>query len=156
MAAVAADALGKEIQIVYRLFLVNCYLLHVPRLPTQPASSGRGCVIDFIWLELPWQYIAMTRNKPSIISISLNSRSKRGSRTPNIIIKIWPSRWYESPFTVIHGILRKYIMYIPWRVVRFNLPKLIRTFHFCNEFAISFAIFAKLTNNRQGLSRCKM
>ena len=49
----------KEVQIVYRLFLVNCYLLHVPeeihvsRLPFQPASSGRGWVIDFIWLELP-------------------------------------------------------------------------------------------------------
>ena len=32
----------KEIKIVYRLFLVNCYLLHVPRLPLQLASSGRG------------------------------------------------------------------------------------------------------------------
>ena len=32
----------KEVQIVYRLFLVNFYLLHVPRLPSQPASSGRG------------------------------------------------------------------------------------------------------------------
>ena len=32
----------KEVQIVYRLFLVHCYLLHVPRLPSQPASSGRG------------------------------------------------------------------------------------------------------------------
>ena len=26
--------LVKEVQIVYRLFLVNCYLLHVPRLPS--------------------------------------------------------------------------------------------------------------------------
>ena len=33
---------GKEVQIVYRLFLVNFYLLHVPRLPPQPASSGTG------------------------------------------------------------------------------------------------------------------
>ena len=33
---------GKEVQIVYRLFLVNCYLLHVPRLSSQPASSSRG------------------------------------------------------------------------------------------------------------------
>ena len=33
---------SKEVQIVYRLFLVNCYLLHVPRLPFQPVSSGRG------------------------------------------------------------------------------------------------------------------
>ena len=24
----------KEVQIVYRLFLVNCYLLNVPRLPS--------------------------------------------------------------------------------------------------------------------------
>ena len=30
---------GKEIQIVYRLFIVNCYLLHVPRLFFQPVSS---------------------------------------------------------------------------------------------------------------------
>ena len=62
---------SKEVQIVYRLFLVNCYLLHVPRLPSQPVSSGRGWVIDFIWLELAWQYIAMTRNNLCIISISL-------------------------------------------------------------------------------------
>ena len=51
---------------------VNCYLLHVPRLPSQPASSRRGWVIDFIWFELPWQYIAMTRNNLSIILISLH------------------------------------------------------------------------------------
>ena len=51
---------------------VNCYLLHVPRLPSQPASSRRGWVIDFILLELPWQYIAMTRNNLSIILISLH------------------------------------------------------------------------------------
>ena len=62
---------GKEVQIVYRLFLENCYLLHVPRLPCQQGSSGRGWVIDFIWLELPWQYLAMTRNNLSIILISL-------------------------------------------------------------------------------------
>ena len=56
----------KEFQIVYRLFLVNCYLLHVPRLPSQPASNVGGWVI-----ELAWQYIAMTRNNLSIIWISL-------------------------------------------------------------------------------------
>ena len=64
---------SKEVQIVYRLFLVNYYLLHVPRLPSQLASSGRGRVIDFIWLELPWQYIAMARNNLSIILISLDT-----------------------------------------------------------------------------------
>ena len=32
----------KEVQIVYRLFLVNCYLLHIPSLPSQPASNVRG------------------------------------------------------------------------------------------------------------------
>ena len=37
--------LSKELQIVYRLFLVNCYLLHVPRLPSQPASNVGGLVI---------------------------------------------------------------------------------------------------------------
>ena len=61
----------KEVQIVYRLFLVNCYLLHVPRLPSRPVSSGRGWVIEKNWLELAWQYIAMTRNNLSIIWISL-------------------------------------------------------------------------------------
>ena len=34
------NVVRKEVQIVYRLFLVNCYLLHVPRLPSQPASTG--------------------------------------------------------------------------------------------------------------------
>ena len=32
----------KEVQIVYRLFLVNCDLRHVPRLPSQPASNVGG------------------------------------------------------------------------------------------------------------------
>ena len=31
--------IAKEVQIVYRLFLVNYYLLHVPRLPSQPAMA---------------------------------------------------------------------------------------------------------------------
>ena len=30
-----AVVFSKEVQMVYRLFLVNCYLLHVPRLPSQ-------------------------------------------------------------------------------------------------------------------------
>ena len=54
----------KEFQIVYRLFLVNCYLLQVPMLASQPASNAGGLVIYFIWLE---QYIAMTTNNLSII-----------------------------------------------------------------------------------------
>ena len=33
---------GKEVQTVFRLFLVNCYLLHVPRLPSQSASNVEG------------------------------------------------------------------------------------------------------------------
>ena len=36
---------SKEVQIVYRLFLVNCYLLHVPRLPSQPAINMGGLLI---------------------------------------------------------------------------------------------------------------
>ena len=36
------ETMSKEVQIVYRLFLVNCYLLHVPRLPSQLASTARG------------------------------------------------------------------------------------------------------------------
>ena len=42
------------VQIVYRLFLVNCYLLHVPRLPSQPASNVGGLVIHLTglnWLD---------------------------------------------------------------------------------------------------------
>jgi hypothetical protein len=67
----AASLVGcsKEVQIVSRLFLENCYLMHVPRLPSWPGSSGKCWVIGFIWLELPWQYIAMTRNTLSIILI---------------------------------------------------------------------------------------
>jgi hypothetical protein len=46
------NVLGKEVKIVSRLFLVNCYLLHVPRLPSQPASTG-GRLSDWLnWLEL--------------------------------------------------------------------------------------------------------
>ena len=37
--------LTKEVLKVYKLFLVNCYLLHVPRLPFQPASNVGGLVI---------------------------------------------------------------------------------------------------------------
>ena len=29
----------KEIEIIHRLFLVNCYILHIPRFPSQPASN---------------------------------------------------------------------------------------------------------------------
>ena len=38
----ATKGMSKEVQIVYRLLLVNCYLLHVPRLPSQPASNVGG------------------------------------------------------------------------------------------------------------------
>ena len=41
-------ALCKEIQIIYRLFLVNCNLLHVPRILFQLASSVGGRVINWI------------------------------------------------------------------------------------------------------------
>ena len=50
---------------------MNCYLLHVSRLPSQPASNLGVWVIDWNWLELAWHYIAMTRNNLCIISISL-------------------------------------------------------------------------------------
>ena len=40
--AAVLKVIAKEVQIVYRLFLVNCYLLHVPRLPSQPASKMGG------------------------------------------------------------------------------------------------------------------
>ena len=41
----------KEVKIVYRLFLVNCYLLHVPKLPSQPASNVGGFLIHLIGLN---------------------------------------------------------------------------------------------------------
>ena len=37
-----SEAIAKEVQIACRLFLVNCYLLNVPRLPFQPASNMGG------------------------------------------------------------------------------------------------------------------
>ena len=39
----------KEVQIVYRLFLVNCHLLHMPRHPSKLASniSMNACVQVF-------------------------------------------------------------------------------------------------------------
>ena len=36
---------GKEIEMIHKLFLANCYLLHVPRLSFQPASNLGGLVI---------------------------------------------------------------------------------------------------------------
>ena len=39
---IIAIEITKEVQIVYRLFLVNCYLLHVSRLPSQPTSNVGG------------------------------------------------------------------------------------------------------------------
>ena len=54
---------------------MNCYLLHVPRLPSQPASNMGGWVIDWNWLGLAWQSIEMTKNNLCIISISLLSKS---------------------------------------------------------------------------------
>ena len=43
---------SKEVQIVYSLFLVNCYLLHVPRLPSFPANQQRERLSDFVQLEV--------------------------------------------------------------------------------------------------------
>ena len=67
---------AKEVQIVYRLFLVN-----VPSESTActqasfPASYQHQRLSDWKknWLELAWQYIVMTRNNLSIIWISLVS-----------------------------------------------------------------------------------
>ena len=95
----------KEVQIVYRLFLVNWYLLHVSRLPSQPASSGRGWVIDFIWLEMPQQYIAMTRNKLFLVisnnlSIILNS--------------LWKPTQFLCTYVVIYHLLQS-IFCLLWK-----------------------------------------
>ena len=81
----------KEVQIVYRLFLVNCYLLQIPRLPSQPASTEkdlRGWVIEKNWLELAWQYIAVTRNNLYIIWIALVWLTKRASNFAMIACKM--------------------------------------------------------------------
>ena len=54
---------GKEVQTVFRLFLVNCYLLHVPRLPSQSASNVGVWVIDIIglnWLDSTWRWLEIT------------------------------------------------------------------------------------------------
>ena len=40
------------------MFLVNCYLLHVPWLPSQPASSRRGWVIGFTWLNSVFKWVS--------------------------------------------------------------------------------------------------
>ena len=60
--------LVKEVQTVYRLFLVNwyTYCMYLGFLPSQLTMW------EVEWLiELAWQYIAMTRNNLSIIWISL-------------------------------------------------------------------------------------
>ena len=46
-----AEILGKEVQIVYRLFLVNCYQLHVLLNYAKPASNVGGLVIQVNWLD---------------------------------------------------------------------------------------------------------
>ena len=54
---------------------MNCYLLHIPRLPCQPASNVGGLVIHLTglnWLDST----AMTRNNLCIISISLEWKAK--------------------------------------------------------------------------------
>ena len=81
------NTFGKEVQIVYGLFLVNCYLLHVSRLPFQPASAGERLSNCLNWLELAWQYIAMTRNNLYIISISLLLYSHAPPQQINRIIR---------------------------------------------------------------------
>jgi hypothetical protein len=55
---------------VYRLFLVNCYLLHVPRLPSQLASNVGGWVINLNWLELAWQYTKLGKIAVTYFGVS--------------------------------------------------------------------------------------
>ena len=96
----ACRAANKEVQIVFRFFLVNWYLLHVSRLLFQPASSGRGWVIDFLWFELLWQYIAMTRNNLSIILISLAAKCVIVEMRCIVLrgCLIWPPFYYMQFF----------------------------------------------------------
>ena len=67
-----------------RLFLVNCYLLHVLLNYAQPASNVGGLVIHWTTVELAWQYIAVTRNNLCIIPISL-----------------WTTSWSKSHLLVL-------------------------------------------------------
>ena len=86
----------KEVEIVYRLFLVNCYLLHVHRLPFQPASTG-GRLSDWLnWLDST--YIAMTRNNLSIIWISLGVPKKNKNETSEILFR---SSLMRDPFFLL-------------------------------------------------------
>ena len=62
--------MAKENQIIHRLFLVNCSLLHVLLNYAKPASNVGGLVIHSTAGELAGQYIAMTRNNLCIISIA--------------------------------------------------------------------------------------
>ena len=87
---------------------MSCYLLYVHRLPPQQGSSRRGWVIAFIWLELPWQYIAMTRNNLGIILISLIC-------TTNFQMQSWM-------FTVASR--KKYNKELEWTCVHTSLPML--------------------------------
>ena len=65
-------SMAKENQIIHRLFLVNCSLLHVLLNYAKPASNVGGLVIHSTAGELAGQYIAMTKNNLCIISISLS------------------------------------------------------------------------------------
>ena len=77
---IATPNLRKFKLYIGRLFLVNCYLLHVPRLPSQPASSSRGWVIEKNWLEMAWQYIAMAKYYLNII----NHVNQTNTMLPNL------------------------------------------------------------------------
>ena len=95
------STLTKEVKIVYRLFLVDCYLLHmetykVKQMQIQIIYMG-GSVIH--WSGLTVQYIAVTRNNLCIIWISLTltvtgSKIDKLSEDNKLVIII--SSWLRS------------------------------------------------------------
>ena len=64
-------------------------------------------MIDFIWLELPRQYIAMTRNNLNIISISLIAMSSGSKYNFNLI----PFKEYIHNSSPLFAELRSAIQY---------------------------------------------
>ena len=126
------------------LFLVNCYLLHIPRLPSQPASSRRGWVIDFIWLELLWQYIAMTRNNPTVILNSLqrplgpNSITSSSQKYWEVLIKIEGIHTISAPNGLIQDAPPPGFFRVNQRTQKFNIKKNLAALPYssCKEIVI--------------------
>ena len=99
----------KEVQIVYRLFLVNC--MYLGFLPSQIAPGEVEWLIDWFFF-LPWQYIAMTRNNLSIILISLVQVFKKTTELWQNFDKFTYKKSNQlRDFVKLWGLLRKLELY---------------------------------------------